>query len=92
MSCRGVVPSPPSSLWHFPVSLFVPRHPPVDSSHDHYLGLNRVGGLISEAMKSVPSRAELKPVDMSHLAADIAAAGPQLSTSQTRCIDTLAAT
>jgi hypothetical protein len=74
----GAQPSPQSaqinSLWYFPVRIFVPLHPPVDAAHDHYLGLNRVGGLISEAMKSAPSKAECKPIDMTPFAAKIAAA------------------
>jgi hypothetical protein len=63
-----------NSLWYFPVRMFVPTHQPVDAAHDHYLGLNRVGGLISEAMKCSPSKAELKPMDMTPFAAKIAAA------------------
>lgn len=64
-----------SSIWRFPVSLFVPSKVPVEAAADHYLGLNRVGGLVSEAMKATPAVEELEAVDLRSIAADVVATG-----------------
>jgi hypothetical protein len=65
-----------SSFWHFPtVKLFVPDKLPMDMSKEAYLGLNRVGGILSEAARSKPQPGEPRYTDMWDVAEALQEAG-----------------
>ena len=65
-----------SSFWHFPTAkLFVPDKLPMDTNREAYLGLNRVGGILSEAARSKPQQGEPRYTDMWDCAEPLQEAG-----------------
>ena len=71
-----------SSFWHFPTArLFVPDRVAMDTSREAYLGLNRVGGILSEAARSKPPQGEPRHHDMWDVADALQEAGASLSHS-----------
>ena len=69
-----------SSFWNFPTAkLFVPDKIPMDTNREAYLGLNRVGGILSEAARSKPLQGEPRYTDMWDVSEALQEAGALLS-------------
>lgn len=72
------------TFWRFPTAkLFVPDKLPMDTNREAYLGLNRVGGILSEASRNKPQQGEPRYTDMWDVSEALQEAGALLTRSST---------